>query len=83
MRSIRTKKFFGGIRSNPLGRRREGGQAVLEYLLLLLLAVSMFMIVARPYLGKLADKFQSLSKKGFLAEDPTGSNFYYFPIPRG
>lgn len=78
MWSIRIRKFSGVIRSS----RREGGQVALEYLLVLIVSVSLFMIVAKPYLTDITKKFETLSKKGVFADDPSGSNFYYFPIPK-
>ena len=79
MRSIRSKKSSGGTRSKLADER---GQTILEYLLVLAIVVSMFLLVAKPFLGDIAKKFQDMSKKGFFSEDPTGANFYYYPLPR-
>lgn len=75
MWTILTKKFFAAIRCN-----NQRGQGMLEYILILVVVVSMFMLVGRPFLKDMGKKFQGLGKQGFLAEDNTGSNFYYFPI---
>jgi hypothetical protein len=72
---IRLRKCFA---ATPCKNQR--GQGMLEYILILAVAVSLFMLVGRPYLKDLGKKFQGLGKQGFLAEDNTGSNFYYFPI---
>lgn len=74
MRSILTRKCLGVTRSD------ERGQGILEYLLVLAVVVGMFLLVGRPFLTKIAPKFQNLGKSGVFAQDSTGSNFYYFPI---
>jgi hypothetical protein len=81
MLSRRTRKYSGAIPFDIGGR--QAGQAMLEYILILLLVVTMFMLVARPFLGDFAKKIQEAGRKGIFTDDPSGSNFYYFPIPKG
>jgi hypothetical protein len=74
MWSIVTKKFFVAIRSN------QSGQAILEYILVILVVLGIFMIAARPMIGKLGKKINDGIKGGIFAEDSTGGKFYYFPV---
>jgi competence protein ComGC len=53
---------------------------MLEYMLILLVVMSMFMIVARPFLTKMGEKFKKVGKQGFFTDDPTGAQFYYYRI---
>lgn len=75
MRSIRSKKFFGATPS-----RGSSGQAMIEYLLILLVVTSMFMLIAKPFLTKMGEKFKKVGQQGFFTDDPSGSAFYYFKI---
>jgi hypothetical protein len=74
MWSIRTKKFFGAIRSN------ERGQAIVEYVLVLAVVLGMLFVLAKPVIGSLQKKIGDNLKNGFFAEDPSGDGFYYFPL---
>lgn len=89
MWSILTKKYSAGIRSNlgrprPLARKRphlgQRGQTMLEYLLIIAVVVGIFLVFARPFMKGLNKKFEDAGKTGFFAEDPSGSNFYYYPL---
>ncbi len=73
MRSIRTKKFFGGIRS-------ERGQGMLEYVLVLIVVLGVVLVAARPVIAKLKGSVEKGLKGGIFKEDASGSNFYYFPV---
>ncbi len=79
MWSIHIRKCFAAILKAPKWRDQKG-QTILEYLLILIVVVSLFMLIARPYIGTIGKKFQDLNKKGFFAEDTSGSNFYYYPL---
>jgi hypothetical protein len=89
MWNIRIRKSSAATRSKPgagrsrlgrLSRLGERGQVMLEYLLIIAVVFSIFIFLARPYLKSLNKKFEEAGKSGFFAEDPSGSNFYYFPI---
>lgn len=86
MWNIRIRKSSAATRSKAgvgrsrLGRLGERGQVMLEYLLIIAVVFSIFIFLARPYLKSLNKKFEEAGKSGFFAEDPSGSNFYYFPI---
>jgi hypothetical protein len=82
MRIIPTRKFSGATHSRGPGRG-QSGQGLLEYMLILLMVVSIFVVFARPFMNQFSQKFQSITKKGFFTDDPTGANFYYYPLPRG
>lgn len=73
MRSTRTRKFFGGIRS-------ERGQGMLEYVLVLIVVLGMVFMAARPVIAKLQKSMEKGMKGGIFKEDASGSNFYYFPV---
>jgi Tfp pilus assembly protein FimT len=81
MWNIPIRKFFAAIRSRALAPGGEKGQTIVEYLLILVVVLSIFMVFAKPFMKDLNKKFETASKKGFFAEDPSGGNFYYFPMP--
>lgn len=81
MWNIPTRKFFAAILSRAWRPKGERGQTVIEYLLILVVVLSIFMVFAKPFMKGLNKKFETASKKGFFAEDPSGGNFYYFPMP--
>lgn len=60
--------------------RRQKGQAVLEYLLIVLVILGIFITIARPGFEKLTENIQATLKSGFFAEDDDGSGFYYYPL---
>ncbi len=86
MWSIPIRKFSAATRSapNPPAKRRrrfgEGGQGVLEYLLVLAVVIGIFLLASRTFMPGFKKKFQSVFKTGMFAEDSTGSKFYYFPV---
>lgn len=53
---------------------------MLEYLLITLVVITIFIAVARPGFTKLADKMKNGFKSGFFSDDKSGSGFYYYPI---
>ncbi len=75
MWSIRTRKSSAAIRS-----KKERGQVLVEYILIIMVVLGLFMIVARPALGKLGKKINDGLKGGIFADDPSGSGFYYYPV---
>ncbi len=78
MSNIPIKKFSAGTRSKRM--KNERGQSTLEYILVLMVVVSVIFVVVRPVLGGLTEKIQEGLKGGFFQEDNTGSNFYYFSV---
>lgn len=72
-----TVKFFKTILS--IGKNSQG-QGILEYVLILAVVISIFMVVGRPFLKDFGGKIQGLSQKGIFSEDSSGSSFYYFPL---
>jgi hypothetical protein len=78
MRIIPTKKFFGGTLFRVF--RNQKGQGFLEYLLILVVVLGVLFVAARPWVLKLENKFKTGFKAGIFTNDPTGSNFYYYPI---
>lgn len=91
MRSIPTRKFSEGI---PCKKRRvsllrrisnflprdQRGQGILEYLLVVLVVVGVVFAGAKPVIARLKGKFEKALKGGIFKEDPTGQQFYYFPL---
>jgi hypothetical protein len=83
MRSIRTKKFSAVTLSREGRRsalRNQQGQGFLEYILVLMVVLGVIFVLARPVIAKLEKTFEKGLKGGIFKEDPTGSNFYYFPL---
>ena len=80
MWSIPTRKYSGATPSSKRKRLGEGGQAVLEYVLILMMVVGFALILGRPFLSKLGVTYQSVFKSGMFAADSSGSKFYYFPV---
>jgi hypothetical protein len=58
----------------------EEGQGIVEYILVLAVIFSIFMIVAKPGLKRLQDKIADGMKSGIFAENSDDSGFYYFPM---
>ncbi|HEY8278357.1 MAG TPA: hypothetical protein VIH99_01955 [Bdellovibrionota bacterium] len=80
MRIIPIRKFFGAIRSSFPKFRNQRGQGFLEYTLVILVVLGVLFVAARPVIAKLQKTFEKGLKQGFFKEDPTGGNFYYFPL---
>jgi hypothetical protein len=84
MRNTRTRKFSRGIRSKrpafPRGLKDERGQGFLEYVLVLMVVLGMIFVLAKPVILRLQKTFEKGIKGSIFKEDPSGSNFYYFPI---
>ena len=77
MRIIPIRKFFGAIPFKGLGQR---GQGILEYVLVLMVVLGTIFVLARPVIARLQKSFEKNLKGGIFKEDPSGSNFYYFPL---
>jgi len=73
-----TRKYFAATKKTKLSR--VGGQAIMEYLVILLVVTSLFMVIVRPQMAKLQKKMEDSMKKGLFNVDIQGSGFYYFPI---
>jgi hypothetical protein len=65
--------------SNALPRD-ERGQGILEYLLVVLVVVGVVFAGAKPVIARLKGKFEKSLKGGIFKDDPTGQQFYYFPL---
>lgn len=76
MWNIRIRKFSAATRS----KRDQRGQALVEYILIIMVVLGLFMIVARPAIGKLGKKISDGLKGGIFADDPSGGRFYYYPV---
>ena len=77
MRNILIAKYFGATRFKSGDQR---GQTALEYILVLMVVLGVVFALARPLMNELSKKVQGSFKTGFLAEDPSGGGFYYFPL---
>ena len=78
MRNIHTKKFSSVI---PFKRiSNEGGQGMLEYVLVLMVVLGIVFVLAKPVIANIQKTFEKGLKGGIFKEDPTGNNFYYFPL---
>lgn len=58
----------------------ERGQGFLEYILVLIVVLGGILVLARPVIAHLQKTFEKGLKGGIFKDDPTGSNFYYFPL---
>lgn len=74
MLTTATIKFLKHIKSN------HRGQAVFEYLLIVVMVLGLFMAVVRPGIGKLGKKIQDGMNGSFFNTDDSGAGFYYFPV---
>lgn len=84
MRNIPTRKSSGSTLSKG-GRFRvrlgdQRGQGMLEYMLVLMVVLGTIFVLARPVIARLQSKFEKGMKGGIFTADPSGSNFYYFPL---
>lgn len=53
---------------------------MLEYLLVTMVVVGVLFVAARPVIAKIQAKLDKGMKGGIFKEDPSGSQFYYFPL---
>ena len=60
--------------------RDQRGQGMLEYLLVVLVILGVVFAGAKPVIARLKGKFEKALKGGIFKEDPTGQQFYYFPL---
>jgi hypothetical protein len=81
MWSIPIRKYSAATQSAKRGiLRSESGQGILEYVLVLVVVVTIFLFIARPYMAKLGPRFQDVFKGGIFKDDSSGNGFYYFPV---
>ena len=81
MRNIPTRKSSSGIPSRGFALLRDQrGQGFLEYVLVLMVVLGTIFVLARPVIARLQKSFEKNLKGGIFKEDPSGSNFYYFPL---
>jgi hypothetical protein len=82
MPSIPTRKYSAGILFKRLRAlaRDQRGQGFLEYILVLLVVLGTIFVLARPVIARLQGKFEKGIKGGIFKADPSGGNFYYFPL---
>ena len=82
MLTTRTRKFSGGTLFRGVLRRvaDQRGQGFLEYILVLMVVLGVVFVLARPVIQRLQTKFKTGLSGGVFKQDPTGSNFYYFPV---
>jgi hypothetical protein len=82
MSNIRTKRSSAAIRFERLlpRLRSQSGQGILEYTLILIVVLGIVFVMAKPVIAKLQGRLTDNLKKGIFANDPTGANFYYFPL---
>ena len=78
MRIIPTSRFSSVIPFKVL--RNEKGQGILEYVLVLMVVLGTIFVLARPVIARMQKTFEKSLKGGIFKEDPSGSNFYYFPL---
>lgn len=75
------RSSFARLRRAPLPLlSNQKGQGFLEYVLVLMVVLGTIFVLARPVIARLQDNLQKGLKGGIFKEDPTGSNFYYFPV---
>lgn len=64
----------------PLTRRSERGQTIVEYILLLVAVITLFML-AKPFFNKMGINFgEELKKKGIFSDSASADGFYYYPM---
>lgn len=64
----------------PILFRSQKGQGILEYVLVMAVVLSIFLIFAKPFVSKFGPRFRDIGKEGFFADDSSGSQFYYYRI---
>jgi len=64
----------------PIHYRSEAGQGILEYILVLAVVLSIFMVFGKPFVAKFGPKFRDIGKDGFFTDDSSGAQFYYYRI---
>ncbi len=69
-----TRKYSAAIRSD------ERGQVVVEYILILVAVISIFVAILRPEVKNLQNKLTSQFSKGFFQVDETGEGYYHFRV---
>ena len=70
-----TEKCSAAIRSGD-----ERGQVVVEYILILVAVISIFVAILRPEVKNLQNKLTAQFSKGFFQTDETGEGFYHFRV---
>jgi hypothetical protein len=80
MLNIPTRKYSAVTRPNAPRLRNQRGQGILEYILILVVVLGIVFVLAKPVIEKLKKSFEVGLQKGVFKEDPTGANFYYFPL---
>ncbi len=81
-----TRKYSVALRRKPKNNsilrslKNSRAQAMVEYLFLILMGVSMFMLLVRPHMMALEKKLETGMKSGIFNVDATGSGYYYFPV---
>lgn len=61
-------------------RRSERGQGMVEYILILAVIVSIFVLIVRPFFKTFQEKIGDNFKNGSVFSED--ANFYYFPVRR-
>lgn len=64
----------------PILYKSQSGQGILEYVLVLAVVLTIFLIFAKPFVKKFGPRFRDMGKEGFFADDTTGAQFYYYRI---
>lgn len=58
----------------------QKGQAVLEYTLMIMFVMGVFVAILRPEIGKVMDKFSESFSSGIFQESDSGDAFYRFRV---
>ena len=65
--------------SGPRKKAKQSGQAVVEYLLIVMVVVGIFVAIGRPAILRIAENLKKDMKGGFFSDENKGG-FYYFPV---